>query len=108
MDRQMLCWSINVVIDQSIDLDLDNIYLWKTENDLFLFSSKYETPNVTLLYRWEQVTSKEVPLYSCHEKEYSSFSFCLYIQQTLQLNKNEMFKYLINMGRANVLLKLLE
>ena len=74
----------------------------------FFFSSKYENPNMTLLYRCEQVTSKEVLLYSCHEKEDSSFSFCLYIQQTLQLNKNEMFKYLINMRRANVLLKLME
>lgn len=88
------------MIDQSVDLDIGNMYLWKTENDLFIFSSKYENPNVTLLYRWEQMMSSELPLYSCCEKENPSFFFCLHIQEMLWLNKNGMFKYLINMGRA--------
>jgi hypothetical protein len=37
MDRQMLHWSIDVVIDQSIDFNLDNMYLWETQNELFIY-----------------------------------------------------------------------
>lgn len=47
MDRQMLCWSIKIVIDQSIDLNLDNMYLWKAGIDLFFL---LENPNLILQY----------------------------------------------------------
>lgn len=88
---------MDAVIDQSIDWDPDNMYLWETRNELFIFLANKEVPHD--FHKCEWMVGRELPLESCCKKRKFIFLSLPY-PVDIMVQKTEMFKYLINVGRA--------